>query len=227
MKFAPILLAAACYAALGIVFAWLAGRSATIPMRGAWRLTAFALSAVVFLAHIRYEVRRLAHEPRTAAFRAALAVALGALVLAAKAFSLSVAAASDRSHITAFLVWPIITGVPAFLVAWVVAAALSPLPGARARDPDVYLVIWNGEMLELDAPDAITFSEADAKALVAASPGRQESYSIEQRDRAVLLTSPQFARLAERIRVAPQDTSPLMLRPDAERQLRSRSPERP
>jgi hypothetical protein len=93
-----------------------------------------------------------------------------------------------------------------------------------AQYPGLYLVIWNGEMLELEAPDAITLSEADAAALVAASPGRQESYSIEQRDLAILLTSSFFAPLAERLRerIKAGDLSPMMLRDEAERQRRAR-----
>jgi hypothetical protein len=91
-------------------------------------------------------------------------------------------------------------------------------------NPDLYAVIWNGEMLEIEALDAITFSEADAEALIAASPGRRESYSIERRDLAVFLASPSFAWLVERLqdRIKACDLSPMMLRDDAERQRRAR-----
>jgi hypothetical protein len=92
------------------------------------------------------------------------------------------------------------------------------------KDPDVYIVIWNGEMLELDAPDAIAFSEADAEALVASSPGRLESYSIERRSLATLLTSAVFSPLAEHLRelIETDCPSPVMLRDEAERQRRAR-----
>jgi hypothetical protein len=91
------------------------------------------------------------------------------------------------------------------------------------KHPDLYLVIWNGEMLELEVADAITFSEADAEAVIAASPGRRESYSIERRDVAILLASPAFTPLAERLqdRINADDLSPIMLRDEAERQRRA------
>ena len=89
---------------------------------------------------------------------------------------------------------------------------------------DLYVVIWNGEMLELEALDAITFSKADAEAIIAASPGRLESYTIERRDLALLLDSAAFAPIAERLRerIRAHDLSPMMVRDDAERQRRAR-----
>ena len=88
--------------------------------------------------------------------------------------------------------------------------------------PEVWLVIWNGVLMELESVDAIAFREADARAIVAASPGRGESYSVEARDLAVLLTSPPFALLADRLRrqCAAGDTTPVWLRTDAERNKR-------
>ena len=90
--------------------------------------------------------------------------------------------------------------------------------------PDLYVVIWNGEMLELEAMDAITFSRADAEAVIAASPGRLESYTIERRDLALLLASAPFASMAERLRerIRTRDLSPMMVRDEAERQRRAR-----
>ena len=89
---------------------------------------------------------------------------------------------------------------------------------------DLYLVIWNGELLELEAMDAITFSQADAEAVIAASPGRLESYSIEQRDLALFLASTPFPFLAEQLRerIRARDLSPMMVRDDAERRQRAR-----
>lgn len=87
----------------------------------------------------------------------------------------------------------------------------------------LWAVIWNGEMLELEALDAITFSEADAHAIIATSPGRRESYSVETRELRILLASPGWVWLGEQIqgRIQSHDLSPLMLRDDAERQRRA------
>jgi hypothetical protein len=93
-----------------------------------------------------------------------------------------------------------------------------------ARASDVFLVIWNGEMLELEATDAIAFTEAEAWALVADSPGRRESYSVDRRAVETLLSSPEFAPLAERLRcaMATANPAPIMVRDEAERQRRAR-----
>jgi hypothetical protein len=90
---------------------------------------------------------------------------------------------------------------------------------------DLYAVIWNGEMLELETWDAIAFSRADAEAVVAASPGRRECYSIEPTDLSLLAASSEpYSSMAERLqeRIRVRDFSPLMVRSDVERQRRTR-----
>jgi hypothetical protein len=99
--------------------------------RFVWRLAAWALSAAVFAAHIGYEHFRLGDSPRAIALHSAAAVALGAFLLAAAA---TVHAATATSHapfwrfLLALVLWPIITALPAFLVALVAGAVLARLP---------------------------------------------------------------------------------------------------
>jgi hypothetical protein len=87
---------------------------------------------------------------------------------------------------------------------------------------EAYVVIWQGEMLEKDSPDAIVFSEADARALIATSPGRKESYDVERWALETLLASPRYASSADAVRqqVASGDRSPIWLRDEAERKRR-------
>ncbi|HEY3135167.1 MAG TPA: hypothetical protein VGL29_03860 [Blastocatellia bacterium] len=99
--------------------------------RFAWRLSAWVVSAAVFAAHIGYEHFRLADSPRAIALHSAAAVALGAFLLAAAATVRSAVSASYAPHwrfLLALVVWPVITGVPAFVVALVAGAALARLP---------------------------------------------------------------------------------------------------
>jgi hypothetical protein len=106
---------------IGIAFAALA-REAGV----AWRLAAWVISAALFAAHIGYEHARLRSPPRTAALHAALAVALGAFGLAVAATVHAVATASFRgAFVIALVAWPILTGLPAYLFALALAAALS------------------------------------------------------------------------------------------------------
>jgi hypothetical protein len=95
-------------------------------MQVAWRLTAWLASVIVFAVNIWYEHVRLRSSPFSSALRTSLAVALGAFVLAAGANlqSLWVTGSNHRSLALALVVWPIVAGVPAFVVALVVAAWL-------------------------------------------------------------------------------------------------------
>ena len=103
------------YALVGIVFA-----VPTSHVR-AWRLGAWAVSAVGYAAHIAYERFRLRNSPGSAALHVALAVALGAFGLAVGANIHSLSAGSANQHRQFLLlslgIWPVITALPAFLVA--------------------------------------------------------------------------------------------------------------
>jgi hypothetical protein len=86
----------------------------------AWRLAAWMVSGVAYAMHVRYECLRLCNSLLVAALHVALAAALGALGLAVAAniHALSVGTSSQhpRFLVVALLAWPVITGVPAFLV---------------------------------------------------------------------------------------------------------------
>ena len=118
------------YAFIGIVFAMPAGHVK------AWRLAAWVLSAVAYGAHICYERFRLRNSPRSTAVHVALAAALGAFGLAVGANIHSLSVESTREHrrllLLALGLWPIITGLPAFLVALVATWVLA-LAGAKAK----------------------------------------------------------------------------------------------
>ena len=88
-----------------------------------WRLSAFAFCGLVFLAHIAYEQFRLRNTPKTTAVHTSLAVAIGALALAISANLNDVVIASTYRirMLLALLIWPILTAVPAFIAAFVLA----------------------------------------------------------------------------------------------------------
>ena len=127
------ILAGVLYAAVGIVSPALAGMAASDRMRSFWRLSAFAISAVVFAAHIAYEHFRLRSTARPTAWHTSVAVAIGAfaLALAANIHDLGSASGYRPRMLTALVAWPLLTAVPAFIVALVVAA------GLRVKRPDV------------------------------------------------------------------------------------------
>jgi hypothetical protein len=115
---------------LGVVY-FVIGRVFAVPTSHVkvWRLAAWVVSLAVFAAHIGYEHFKLRHSPRFTALHTALAVAFGAFLLAVAGaiHSLGATSAIRPLWLVAFVVWPVATGVPAFLVAFVVAMALASL----------------------------------------------------------------------------------------------------
>ncbi len=98
-------------------------------LKGVWYRGPFEhwlVSGVGFAAHIAYGHFRLGNSPRTTAMHASIAAALGAGALAVAAnLHEWMAASSYRPSIAIALVaWPLLTVVPAFVVAMVAAAVL-------------------------------------------------------------------------------------------------------
>jgi hypothetical protein len=96
-----------------------------------WRLAAWVICGAAYVVHLAHEHFRLRNSPRTAALHAAAAVGLGAFGLAvAAALHRAVSAPSGadfRLYALALVAWPVITSLPAFIVALVVFQLLSRL----------------------------------------------------------------------------------------------------
>jgi hypothetical protein len=123
------LLAGVTYFVVGRVFALPANHVQ------AWRLAAWMVSGVVFAAHIGYEHFTLRNSPRLGAWHTSTAVAIGAMALAIAGMvhSLSVAPTIRPAWLLALVLWPAITGIPAFLAALVAGTVLTRL----SRRPSV------------------------------------------------------------------------------------------
>ena len=95
-----------------------------------WRLSAWVVSGGAYAAHIAYEHFRLGSAPRVSASHVALAVAIGAILLAVAGMlhSLSNAPVIRLNWLLALFVWPAVTAIPAFLGAFVAGAVLAHLP---------------------------------------------------------------------------------------------------
>ena len=115
-----VILAGFLYAVVGISFALPANQQF-------WRLAAWAVSGVIYLLHIGYEQLRLRNSRLATSVHAALAAALGGFLLAVGAM---VHAATVPLHAPyrvdriAMIAWPLITGVPALVIALVVTLVL-------------------------------------------------------------------------------------------------------
>jgi len=118
------LLAGVAYLVIGRVFA--------VPSEHvqAWRLAAWAISGVVYAAHIWYEHFTLRNSPRIAAAHVAVAVAIGGfgLAVAGLIHSLSSGPAIRPAWLLAIVVWPVMLAIPAFLGALVAGSVLPSRP---------------------------------------------------------------------------------------------------
>lgn len=121
------MLFAVVYPVAGIAFAALANPSISNGMRVTWRLAAWLVSAAAFAAHLGYEHFRLRSSPLRAAWHVSLAVALGAFALAVWVIVHAHWVGSNQSPLAplALVVFPVVTGAPAFVVALVAGAVLA------------------------------------------------------------------------------------------------------
>ena len=126
------ILAGVLYLAATLGSASLAGAAASDQMRFFWRLSAFAVSAVIFALHIAYEHFSLRHTARPTAWHVSAGVAFGAfaLALAANIHDLGTTSGYRPRMLIALVAWPALTAVPAFVVALLLAA----VPGLSRRD---------------------------------------------------------------------------------------------
>jgi len=119
-------LAGFLYLVIGVASAALAGAATSNHVRFTWRISAFVLSAVVFAAHILHEHFRFRNRAWRTAWHTSVAVAIGAfgLALAANIHDLGSASGYRPRMLISLAAWPLLTAVPALLVALVVAAGL-------------------------------------------------------------------------------------------------------
>lgn len=114
------------YLVVGVCFP---NPSASNKFQFAWRLGAWLTCALAFAIHIGIEHFRFRNPPQRTALHASASVSLGAFALAAAAniHALRTGTGNQLLLALALVIWPIIAGVPAFLVALVVAALLTHL----------------------------------------------------------------------------------------------------
>ena len=116
------------YVVIGRVFSW-----PTEHVKE-WRLAAWIVSLAVFSLHLTYERLRLQHSPLMTSLHAAFAVALGSIGIAVAGllYTVSQGIPVGARWVIALVVFPLVTGVPAFIGAYVVTALL---PRIRIRFP--------------------------------------------------------------------------------------------
>lgn len=119
-----VILFSLVYLVVGVAFP---NPSASNEMQFMWRLAAWLTCAVTFAIHIGLEHFRRRNSPRRTALHASVSVALGAFALAAAAniHALRAGTGNRRLLALALVIWPIIAGAPAFVVALAAAAGLT------------------------------------------------------------------------------------------------------
>jgi hypothetical protein len=122
-----VLTLATVYLVIGLTFGEFSGRATTDAMRLLWRRLAWILSGAGFAAHVAYGQFRLGNAPRRTAMHASAAAALGAgaLAVAANLHELMATSSYRPSMAVALVAWPLLTAIPAFVVAMALAAVLN------------------------------------------------------------------------------------------------------
>ena len=124
------IICAVIYPIVGIVFGALGNPSVAPALRTFWRLAAWCACAVTFGVHFFYECRLLHSRVLATAAHTSLAVALGASLLAVwiNIHGLwAVSAHHSPLAPLALVIFPLVTGVPAFFVALVAGAMLNQI----------------------------------------------------------------------------------------------------
>lgn len=118
-----MLLVAALYLVVGIAFPQFSDSATTLM----WRRLAWLVCCVGFAAHILYGTLRLGNSPRMTAMHASLAAALGAggLAVAANLHEWRTASTYRPTIAISLVAWPLLTAIPAFVVAVIGAGLLN------------------------------------------------------------------------------------------------------
>jgi hypothetical protein len=118
-----VLLTGAIYCTIGISFSAFAARLSS--QRVAWNVASFVVSLIVFAVHIGYEHFGIGNRPLIVAWHASLAVALGSFLLPSRLISIHFASRTPAQLLAiALVVWPLMVGIPAFVVALMPPVAL-------------------------------------------------------------------------------------------------------
>jgi nitroreductase len=121
------------YLGLGVGSAVISNDLESAPVQASIRVGILLVAVAVFCCHLRVELARAAHRVRASALIASSAVALGTFLLAVYALGLSW---WDTSHLptsllSALLVWPAATSLPAFLAALGLGSVMARLHRRR------------------------------------------------------------------------------------------------
>ena len=124
-----VLIAALLYGLVGWGTAALARSAAGSAGVKVWRLTAWLSSVVIFVGHILYDRYKLSDSASRTARMAAFSVMIAVFALAIIGPVLAHRNSADfwRSGVLSVLLWPLLTGIPAFIV----ALAIASLAGRR------------------------------------------------------------------------------------------------
>lgn len=125
---ATVLLAGVAYVIAGAGTATLSRVASSPASARSWRLAAWLLSLAIFVTHFIIERKRRS-QPSSVAARVAIAVAIGAFGVAMLGPVRAHWGEAGRLKLTllSIVAWPVITGVPAFVVALIGGLALDRL----------------------------------------------------------------------------------------------------
>jgi hypothetical protein len=125
--FRVVLILAAVYLVVGFGFAEIGNNASSSQIQRFWRIAAWVVSFVAYLTHFWYEHFRFHSPARTTAFHTSLAAGIASfgLAVAANIHAQFVTSSSPIMLALSLVLWPLLTMVPAFGVAFIIAAGLT------------------------------------------------------------------------------------------------------
>lgn len=114
------------YLGLGVGSAIISNDLESAPVQASIRVGIFVVAVMVFLGHLRLELARSAGKLRASALITSGALACGTFLLAVYAVSTEWWNSSQlpMSLLSALLIWPVVTSLPAFLAALVLGGVM-------------------------------------------------------------------------------------------------------
>ena len=120
-RIGPLLGIGLLYAAIGFVTGELSQSAGSPQWQNLWRLSAWPLSLLVFVCHFALERLKLSNPTLRTARNVAIAAGLGGLLLAVVGPVRTHWGEADfgRATVLSVVLWPLLTGIPAFLLGWI------------------------------------------------------------------------------------------------------------
>jgi hypothetical protein len=121
-----VLISAGIYLLIGVITSLVTNPLSNQSVQAVLRLLAFALSVVVYIRHIRFDIKHFFSTAAKTALNISYAVALGTLAIAILAnINALINNTSGTMLLLALFIWPAVTGFLSFIVSFIITFVIT------------------------------------------------------------------------------------------------------